>query len=83
MNIRQFPALLLAFLVYVYYSSQILFIGGEFTQGYARTQGSHQAQDADAAAATGSMIGLVGGALLSGVGLVVGLARGAAKLRGR
>ncbi|HEX6292215.1 MAG TPA: YihY/virulence factor BrkB family protein [Herpetosiphonaceae bacterium] len=34
----------LAFLVYVYYSSQILFFGGEFTQVYARTQGSRVAE---------------------------------------
>ena len=110
----------LAFLVYVYYSSQILFIGGEFTQVYARRQGSRKpvpGSDAApvitreatlmvqaaatageqrrqeevaalktrqyAAAATGGMIGLLGGALIGGVGLVVGLARGAAKLRGR
>ncbi len=111
---------ILAFLVYVYYSSQILFFGGEFTQVYARTHGSrqpvpeavgapaiskeaalmvttaavagqqsHQQEVAAlktrqyAAAATGGLIGLVGGALIGGVGLVVGLARGAAKLRGR
>ena len=109
---------ILAFLVYVYYSSQILFIGGEFTQVYARTHGSrkpipdaapaitkeatlmvsaaatageqrHQDEVAAlktrqyAAAATGSIIGLLGGALIGGVGLVVGLARGAARLRGR
>jgi membrane protein len=111
----------LAFLVYIYYSSQILFFGGEFTQVYARTHGSRQpvpgAAVADrpitkeaalmittattagesrhreelaalktrqyAAAATGGIIGLVGGALIGGVGLVAGLARGAAKLRGR
>ena len=112
---------ILAFLVYIYYSSQILFLGGEFTQVYARTHGSrrpvpqpagaqpaitkeaalmvatastvreqrHQGEVASlktaqyAAAATGGIIGLVGGALIGGVGLVVGLARGAAKLRGR
>jgi len=111
----------LAFMLYVYYSSQILFIGGEFTQVYARHHGSRQvtadtaqAQPAIskeatlmietvatankgryeeeiaalktrqyAAAATGGIIGLVGGALIGGVGLVVGLTRGAAKLRGR
>ena len=110
----------LAFLVYVYYSSQILFIGGEFTQVYARRHGSraplpdaqtepviskeatlmvtaaatagqqrHEEQVAAlktrqyAAAATGGVIGLVGGAVIGGVGLVVGLARGVAKLRGR
>ena len=108
----------LAFLVYVYYSSQILFIGGEFTQVYARTHGSKQPAAATegpiskeaalmvttaatagqerhqqevaalktrqyAAAATGGAIGLLGGALLGGIGLVVGLARGAARLRGR
>jgi membrane protein len=92
---------ILAFLVYVYYSSQILFIGGEFTQVYANTQGSrkpvpqpqgaqagiskeaaimvttaatagqqrHQEEVAAlktrqyAAAATGGIVGLVGGAL--------------------
>lgn len=31
----------LAFLVYVYYSSQIVFFGGEFTQVYARAHGSY------------------------------------------
>ena len=36
-----------------------------------------------AAAATGGVIGLVGGTLIGGVGLVVGLTRGVAKLRGR
>jgi membrane protein len=112
---------ILAFLVYVYYSSQILFIGGEFTQVYANTQGSRkpvpQAQTAGpgiskeaaimvttaatvgqqrhqeevaalktrqyAAAATGGIVGLVGGALIGGVGLIVGLTRGVGKLRGR
>lgn len=39
----------LAFLVYVYYSSQILFLGGEFTQVYARTHGSHAAAPTPAA----------------------------------
>jgi len=112
----------LAFLVYIYYSSQILFLGGEFTQVYARTHGSKkpaeakepapaptitadaavmiatastmgkQNQDAQlaalktrqyAAAATGGIIGLVSGAAIGGVGLVWGLARGVAKLRGR
>jgi len=111
----------LAFLVYVYYSSQILFLGGEFTQVYARRHGSRMstAVTADAppvitkeaaymvtaaatlgqerhreeiaalktrqyaAAATGGIIGLVGGTLIGGVGLVVGLARGAARLRRR
>ncbi len=112
----------LAFLVYVYYSSQILFLGGEFTQVYARTHGSrkpvpemkpapeggiskqaalmvttaatageqrHQEEVAAlktrqyAAAATGGLVGLVGGALIGGVGLVVGLTRGVSKLRGR
>ena len=111
----------LAFLVYVYYSSQILFIGGEFTQVYARTHGSKQPVPAAAApaspitkeaalmistaatagehrhrdelaavktrqyaaAATGGIIGLVGGALIGGIGLVVGMARGAMRLRGR
>ena len=111
----------LAFLVYVYYSSQILFIGGEFTQVYATTHGSrrpvapppdmttgispaaammvttaattgeqrHQEAVARlttrryAAAATGGLVGLVGGALLGGIGLVAGLRRGVAKLRGR
>jgi membrane protein len=111
----------LAFLVYVYYSSQILFFGGEFTQVYARTHGSRQPAPAAAApkapiskeaalmitsaatageqrhqqelaalktrqyaaAATGGIIGLVGGAVIGGVGLVIGLTRGVAKLRGR
>lgn len=111
----------LAFLVYVYYSSQILFFGGEFTQVYARTYGSKQpvptaAEQAGpiskeaalmittastagaqrhqqelaalktrqyAAAATGGIIGLVGGAVIGGIGLVIGLTRGVAKLRGR
>ncbi len=111
----------LAFLVYVYYSSQILFIGGEFTQVYARRHGSRMsmAVTADAppvitreaaymvtaaatigqerhreeiaalktrqyaAAATGGIVGLIGGTLIGGVGLVVGLARGAARLRRR
>jgi len=35
----------LAFLVYVFYSSQILFLGGEFTQVYARTHGSQAAEN--------------------------------------
>ncbi len=111
----------LAFLVYVYYSSQILFLGGEFTQVYARTHGSrqpvpetqqatpaitkeaalmvttaavaggqrHQEEVAAlktrqyAAAATGGMIGLVGGAVIGGVGMIVGLTKGLSKLRGR
>ena len=111
----------LAFLVYVYYSSQILFFGGEFTQVYARTHGSraplpgvetaqpaitreatlmvaaastaqgqrHEEEVAAlktrqyAAAATGGIIGLVGGALIGGIGLVVGLSRGVSKLRGK
>ena len=111
----------LAFLVYVYYSSQILFIGGEFTQVYATTHGSRkpvaQPQTAEtgistaaalmvttaatageqrhqdavaalktrqyAAAATGGIVGLVSGALIGGIGLVVGLTRGVSKLRGR
>ncbi len=111
----------IAFLVYIYYSSQILFFGGEFTQVYARRHGSKQPVPAAAgaqpaitkeatlmvtsaamareerhqqevaalktkqyaAAATGGIIGLAGGALIGGVGLIIGLARGAAKLRGR
>lgn len=110
----------MAFLVYVLYSSQILFIGGEFTQVYARTHGSKQPDPAAAkdsviskeaalmittastagerrhqeelaalktrqyaAAATGGLIGLVGGAVIGGVGLIIGLGRGVAKLRGR
>ncbi len=110
----------LAFLVYVYYSSQILFIGGEFTQVYARRHGSRMSMPATAdappiskeaalmvttaatigqerhreeiaalktrqyaAAATGGVIGLLGGTLIGGVGLVVGLTRGVAKLRRR
>lgn len=114
----------LAFMVYVFYSSQILFLGGEFTQVYARMHGSF-ATDPDtvpqgitpqgvlmvqsamagsdrikrreleakqqevaaartkqyAAAATGGLIGLVGGALIGGVGLVAGIARGVTRLR--
>lgn len=113
----------LAFLVYIYYSSQILFIGGEFTQVYARTHGSrsvalspstdaqqpvispqaalmvtaattagqqsHEAEVAAlktkqyAAAATGGIIGLVGGAMLGGAGLIIGITRGVTKLRRR
>jgi membrane protein len=107
----------LAFLLYVYYSSQILFMGGEFTQVYARRHGSQQpatsrpaisreaalmvttaatsgaarhSADIDAlrrrqyaAVATAGMVGLVGGAAIGGVGLVMGVARGARKLRGR
>jgi membrane protein len=112
----------LAFLLYVYYSSQILFLGGEFTQVYARRHGSKQPAQTEegeaapsitpdaaimvatastmgkqqqeaqvaalktrqyAAAATGGIIGLVGGAAIGGVGLIWGLARGAAKLRRR
>lgn len=113
----------LAFLVYVYYSSQILFLGGEFTQVYARTHGSRAAEAMQAkgitpagalmvqtaaasagaskrrelernqqelaaartkqyaAAATGGLIGLLGGAVIGGVGLVAGLARGVSRLR--
>lgn len=33
---------ILAFLVYIYYASQIIFFGAEFTQVYARTYGAHQ-----------------------------------------
>jgi membrane protein len=115
----------LAFLVYVFYSSQILFLGGEFTQVYARTHGSRseeamrergltpegvllaqtaavssnrltrrelEAREQElaaartrqyAAAATGGIVGLLGGALIAGVGLVGGVARGVARLRGR
>ena len=109
----------LAFLVYIYYSSQILFLGGEFTQVYARTHGSRSADQPAAqgiskeaalmvqaatvnkqrevrqreqelaaaktrqyaAATTGGMIGLVAGALIGGVGVVTGVARGLARLR--
>lgn len=111
----------LAFLVYIYYSSQILFFGGEFTQVYARTFGSKQPTPAAAAttgpitreaalmittaatagerrhqqelaalktrqyaaATTGGLLGLAGGAIIGGIGLVIGLTRGVAKLRGR
>lgn len=115
----------LAFLVYVYYSSQIVFFGGEFTQVYARTHGSRSAEAMRdrgitpagalmvqaaavgtnraqrqqlrereqelaaartkqvAAATTGGIIGLLAGAAIGGAGLVVGLVRGAARLRGR
>jgi membrane protein len=105
----------LAFLFYVYYSSQILFLGGEFTHVYAQTQGSLQARAAAAGraelspvaallamtaaerhrdavvarktrqyalVATAGLVGLLGGVMLSGVGLMVGLARGVSKLRG-
>lgn len=114
----------LAFMVYIYYSSQILFLGGEFTQVYARMHGSYatdpetvpqgitpqgalmvqtamagsdrikrrelEAKQQEvaaartkqyAAAATGGLIGLVGGAVIGGVGLVAGLARGVSRLR--
>jgi membrane protein len=114
----------LAFLVYVYYSSQIVFFGGEFTQAYARSHGSLAVEPTPAtqgispeatllvqaaatgasrraqqmvstkeqelaaaktkqyaAATTGGIIGLVAGAAIGGVGLVVGLARGVGKLR--
>jgi membrane protein len=109
----------LAFLVYVYYSSQILFFGGEFTQVYARTHGSRSADQPAAqgisheatlmvqaatvnkqrqvnqkeqelaaaktrqyaAATTGGLIGLVAGALIGGIGVVTGVARGVARLR--
>jgi membrane protein len=109
----------LAFLVYVYYSSQILFFGGEFTQVYARTHGSRAADQPAAqgiskeatlmvqaatvnqqrevrrkeqeiaaaktrqyaAATTGGIIGLIAGALIGGIGLVTGVARGVARLR--
>ncbi len=109
----------LAFLFYVYYSSQILFLGGEYTYVYAKTHGSrtpvapaagtaeispaamllvtaaataskahHQEEAARvktrhyAALATTAMLGLAGGAAIGGMGLVVGMARGARKLRG-
>jgi membrane protein len=109
----------LAFLVYIYYSSQILFFGGEFTQVYARTHGSRSADQPAAqgiskeaalmvqaatvnkqrevrqkeqelgaaktrqyaAATTGGLIGLVAGALIGGIGVVTGVARGVARLR--
>lgn len=115
----------LAFLVYVYYSSQIVFFGGEFTQVYARRHGSRAAEPRPAgditpagalmveaatrgarrraeqvarskeeelaaartrevaAATTGGLIGLLAGAAIGGIGLVVGAARGVARLRGR
>lgn len=41
---------LLVFLVWVYYSAQILFFGAEFTQVYARMYGSHIRPDEDAIA---------------------------------
>jgi membrane protein len=114
----------LAFLVYVYYSSQIAFIGGEFTQVYARSHGSMaqpEGQAADAAGATANQpsavnralaearkrellrkeqelsqaqrrtrstaassgaVGLLVGAVLGGVALVVGVARTVGRLRG-
>lgn len=43
----------LAFLVYVYYSSQIVFFGGEFTQVYARRYGSRAAAAPPAATPAG------------------------------
>ena len=46
----------LAFVFYIYYASQILFLGGEFTQVYARSHGrlaQPETQVADAAAANG------------------------------
>ncbi|GAC1362531.1 MAG: hypothetical protein NVSMB42_22170 [Herpetosiphon sp.] len=110
----------LAFLLYIYYSSQILFFGAEFTQVYAHQYGSRQpkaqtqtepamtkpaavmvataytaaksAHDAEiaalkvqrvAAATTGGIVGLIGGALIGGAGLVIGLSRGVRRLRGR
>jgi membrane protein len=111
----------LAFLVYVFYSSQILFLGGEFTQVYARTHGSRAAEGTAAqgiskeatlmvqaatvnkerevrqreqelaaaktrqyaAATTGGIVGLVVGALIGGIGLITGLARGVSRLRHR
>lgn len=110
----------LAFLVYIYYSSQILFFGGEFTQAYANLHGSRKpvedpkkvsviskeaavmvataytsgniSKDQEiealkaqrvAAAATGGIVGLIGGALIGGIGLVIGIGRGLSKLRGR
>jgi membrane protein len=116
----------LAFLVYVYYASQILFMGAEFTDVYSRQHGSRAdlaatgAQGAAAqgitpqaalvattvmttnqqrleeknqkisevksqrvaAAATGSILGLVLGAALGGVALVLGIARGLSRLGG-
>jgi membrane protein len=107
----------LAFLFYVYYSSQILFLGGEYTYVYATTHGSrkrvvraggtaeagptampHGMAAASTASATeeaarrkrvcygaimaAGVLGLVGGAGIGGVGLIVGVARGARKLRG-
>lgn len=110
----------LAFLIYIYYSSQILFFGGEFTQAYANLHGSrapvptpekeapvisapaavmvttaytakkqtHNEEVAAlktgqyAAAATGGIVGLIGGAIIGGVGLVLGLTRVFRKARG-
>ncbi|WP_026370870.1 YihY/virulence factor BrkB family protein [Kallotenue papyrolyticum] len=43
----------LAFLVYVYYSSQIVFFGGEFTQVYARHYGSRAGQPVPATSPAG------------------------------
>jgi membrane protein len=115
----------LAFLVYVYYSSQIIFFGGEFTSVYARAYGSHATQPAPAggltpagvlmveaasrgarrreaelaeamdqdltaartrqvaAVTTGGIVGLLAGAAIGGAGLIIGAARGVARLRGR
>ncbi|MCA1599172.1 MAG: YihY/virulence factor BrkB family protein [Chloroflexi bacterium] len=100
----------LAFLFYVYYSSQILFLGGEYTYVYAQThavrtavaaaggtaemspaagrastaqqQAARRATGHYAAIATAGLVGLAGGVAIGGVGLVVGMARGARKLRG-
>ncbi len=112
----------LAFLVYVYYASVIIFFGAEFAQVYARRYGSLATESETgqrgitpeaalminttmagvereivqrdqelstvknkqyAAAATGSLIGLVVGALIGGIGLVVGVARRVSRLRAR
>ncbi len=110
----------LAFLIYIYYSSQILFFGGEVTQAYANLHGSKQPEPTPdkvgviskpaavmvttaytaghattaeeiaalktqryAAAATGGIIGLLGGALIGGVGLVIGIGKGVGKIRKR
>ena len=111
----------LALLLYIYYSSQILFFGGEVTQAYANLAGSrshvtdatpakptispqaavmvstalaagtaHRKEDQAAArtrqaaaAATGGIIGLLGGAVIGGVGLVIGVGSALSKLRKR
>jgi membrane protein len=43
---------LIVVLLWVYYSSQILFLGAEFTQAYARMYGSHVRPSPNAVATT-------------------------------